>query len=75
MLNHYFRHYTPEQRTRHNVRPGFTGWAQVNGRNALSWEDKFKLDVKYFESVSFSLDFKILWMTFFECSSAERNKC
>jgi lipopolysaccharide/colanic/teichoic acid biosynthesis glycosyltransferase len=63
LLTQYLTRYTPEQARRHNVRPGITGWAQVNGRNALSWEDKFKLDVEYVEKVSFSLDLKILWMT------------
>jgi len=46
------------------VRPGITGWAQVNGRNAISWEEKFKLDVWYVDNYSFWLDMKILWMTF-----------
>jgi lipopolysaccharide/colanic/teichoic acid biosynthesis glycosyltransferase len=64
LLTQYLIRYTPEQTRRHNVRPGITGWAQVNGRNALSWEEKFKLDVEYVEKVSLSLDFKILWMTF-----------
>ncbi len=64
LLTKYLTRYTPEQTRRHNVRPGITGWAQVNGRNSLSWEDKFKLDVEYVERVSFSLDLKILWMTF-----------
>ncbi len=64
LLTQYLTRYTPEQTRRHNVRPGITGWAQVNGRNAISWEDKFKLDVEYVENVSFSLDLKILWMTF-----------
>ncbi len=64
LLTQYLTRYTPEQTRRHNVRPGITGWAQVNGRNALSWEEKFKLDVEYVENISFSLDFKILWMTF-----------
>jgi lipopolysaccharide/colanic/teichoic acid biosynthesis glycosyltransferase len=64
LLTQYLTRYTPEQTRRHNVRPGITGWAQVNGRNALSWEEKFKLDVEYVEKVSFSLDLKILWMTF-----------
>jgi sugar transferase EpsL len=63
LLTQYLTRYTPEQAKRHNVRPGITGWAQVNGRNAISWEDKFKLDVEYVERVSFSLDLKILWMT------------
>lgn len=64
LLTKYLTRYTPEQTRRHNVRPGISGWAQVNGRNALSWEDKFKLDVEYVEKVSFLLDMKILWMTF-----------
>jgi undecaprenyl phosphate N,N'-diacetylbacillosamine 1-phosphate transferase len=63
LLTQYLTRYTPEQTRRHNVRPGITGWAQVNGRNALSWEDKFKLDVEYVEKISFALDIKILWMT------------
>ncbi|MHA8053735.1 sugar transferase [Aquirufa sp. OSTEICH-129A] len=64
LLTQYLTRYTPEQTRRHNVRPGITGWAQVNGRNAISWEDKFKLDVEYVEKVSFAMDIKILWMTF-----------
>jgi lipopolysaccharide/colanic/teichoic acid biosynthesis glycosyltransferase len=64
LLTKYLTRYTPEQTRRHNVRPGITGWAQVNGRNALGWEEKFKLDVEYVEKVSFTLDLKILWMTF-----------
>lgn len=64
LLTQYLTRYTPEQTRRHNVRPGITGWAQVNGRNAISWEEKFKLDVEYVEKVSFKLDLKILWMTF-----------
>jgi len=64
LLTQYLARYTPEQTRRHNVRPGITGWAQVNGRNTLSWEEKFKLDVEYVEKVSLSLDLKILWMTF-----------
>jgi lipopolysaccharide/colanic/teichoic acid biosynthesis glycosyltransferase len=64
LLTQYLTRYTPEQTRRHNVRPGITGWAQVNGRNALSWEEKFRFDVEYVENVSFSMDLKILWMTF-----------
>jgi undecaprenyl phosphate N,N'-diacetylbacillosamine 1-phosphate transferase len=64
LLMQYLSRYNPEQSRRHNVRPGITGWAQVNGRNAISWEEKFKLDVEYVEKVSFALDVKILWMTF-----------
>ena len=64
LLTKYLSRYTAEQARRHNVRPGITGWAQVNGRNTISWEEKFKLDVEYVEKVSFLLDMKILWMTF-----------
>lgn len=64
LLMHYLPLYSPEQARRHEVRPGITGWAQVNGRNAISWEDKFKLDVWYIDNQSFWLDLKILWMTF-----------
>jgi sugar transferase EpsL len=64
LLMEYLPLYTPEQARRHEVRPGITGWAQINGRNALSWEDKFKLDVWYVEHQSFWLDFKIFWLTF-----------
>ena len=64
LLMQYLERYTLVQARRHEVKPGITGWAQVNGRNALSWEEKFKLDVEYVEKVSFSLDLKILWMTF-----------
>jgi lipopolysaccharide/colanic/teichoic acid biosynthesis glycosyltransferase len=63
LLTQYLKRYTPEQSRRHNVRPGITGWAQVNGRNALSWEEKFKFDVEYVDKISFTLDVKILWMT------------
>ena len=54
---------TPEQRKRHSVRQGLTGWAQVNGRNGISWEDKFKYDLEYIENISFLFDLKILFMT------------
>ena len=63
LLMQYLSRYSPEQAKRHNVKPGITGWAQVNGRNAISWEQKFRLDVEYVEKQSFSLDLKILWMT------------
>jgi sugar transferase EpsL len=63
LLMQYLDRYTPEQYRRHEVRPGVTGWAQVNGRNALSWEEKFEMDVWYVENRSFWLDLKILWMT------------
>jgi undecaprenyl phosphate N,N'-diacetylbacillosamine 1-phosphate transferase len=64
LLMQYLSRYSPEQAKRHNVKPGITGWAQVNGRNAISWEQKFRLDVEYVEKQSFALDCKILWMTF-----------
>jgi len=63
LLMHYLPLYDDEQMRRHNVRPGVTGWAQVKGRNALSWEEKFKLDIWYVEHQSFWLDIKILFMT------------
>jgi len=63
LLIEYLPLYTPEQARRHQVRPGITGWAQVNGRNAISWEDKFKLDVWYVDHRSLWLDIKILWLT------------
>ena len=63
LLMEYLPLYTPQQYRRHEVRPGVTGWAQVNGRNAISWEEKFALDVWYVENQSFWLDVKILWLT------------
>ena len=63
LLVEYLPLYSPEQARRHEVRPGITGWAQVNGRNALSWEDKFKLDVWYVDHRSLWLDIKVLWLT------------
>lgn len=63
LLVEYLPLYTKEQFFRHNVKPGITGWAQVNGRNALSWEEKFKLDVWYVKNQSFVLDMKILFLT------------
>ena len=63
LLVKYLERYTPEQARRHEVRPGITGWAQVNGRNALSWEQKFAYDVYYVDHCSFILDMKILFMT------------
>ena len=60
----YLPRYTPEQNRRHEVLPGITGWAQVNGRNTLDWETKFRYDVEYVERRSFGLDLRILWMTF-----------
>ena len=63
LLMEYLSLYSKEQFRRHEVKPGITGWAQVNGRNAISWEDKFKFDVWYVDNQSFWLDIKILWMT------------
>jgi len=63
LLVDYLPLYTSEQARRHNVRPGITGWAQVNGRNAISWEQKFKLDIWYVDNHSFWLDIKILFLT------------
>lgn len=63
LLVQYLERYSNEQKKRHNVRPGITGWAQVNGRNAISWEQKFKLDVEYVEKYSFLMDMKILFLT------------
>ena len=63
LLMEYLPLYSDRQARRHEVKPGLTGWAQVNGRNALSWEDRFELDVWYVENQSLLLDLKILWMT------------
>jgi lipopolysaccharide/colanic/teichoic acid biosynthesis glycosyltransferase len=64
LLMKYLSRYSPEQAKRHFVKPGITGWAQVNGRNAIDWEEKFKLDVEYVEKQSFLLDIRILLKTF-----------
>ena len=64
LLVEYLELYNDEQKKRHTVTPGITGWAQVNGRNAISWEQKFEYDVWYVENQSFLLDMKIMWMTF-----------
>lgn len=63
LLMQYLDRYTPEQARRHDVLPGITGWAQVNGRNAISWEDKFRLDVWYVDNHSLLLDIRIICMT------------
>lgn len=63
LLMQYLDRYTPEQARRHEVRPGITGWAQINGRNAISWDEKFELDVWYRDNHSVILDVKILWLT------------
>jgi len=64
LLVAYLPLYSKEQARRHEVRPGITGWAQVNGRNAISWQQKFEYDVWYVDNQSFWLDMKILWLTF-----------
>lgn len=63
LLMKYLDHYTKEQARRHDVKPGITGWAQINGRNAITWEDKFKHDIWYGENMSFWLDLRILFGT------------
>lgn len=63
LLMEYLPLYTPEQSVRHEVRPGITGWAQVNGRNSLSWDEKFAMDIWYVRNQSFWLDMRILWLT------------
>jgi lipopolysaccharide/colanic/teichoic acid biosynthesis glycosyltransferase len=63
LLMHYLELFTPAQMRRHEVRPGITGWAQVNGRNAISWEEKFALDVWYVDNGSFLLDMQIIYRT------------
>ncbi|MCU4173875.1 sugar transferase [Carboxylicivirga sp. N1Y90] len=71
LLMDYLPLYNDFQNKRHEVLPGITGWAQVNGRNAISWDDKFKLDVWYVENRSFWLDIKILFLTFFKVFKRE----
>jgi sugar transferase EpsL len=71
LLMEYLSLYSAEQRIRHNVRPGITGWAQVNGRNAISWDEKFKLDVWYVQNQTLLLDIKILAMTFIKVMKKE----
>ena len=71
LLFKYLPLYSTEQRKRHDVRPGITGWAQVNGRNAISWTQKFGYDVWYVENVSFSLDMKIIWKTVLKVIKSE----
>lgn len=71
LLMRYLDRYTPEQALRHEVRPGLTGWAQVNGRNDISWEDKFTLDVWYVDNQSLWLDIKIILMTIGKVLSRE----
>lgn len=71
LLVRYLCRYTPEQARRHEVKPGLAGWAQVNGRNAISWEEKFKLDVWYVDNRSLWLDIKIIIMTVFQVIKRE----
>jgi lipopolysaccharide/colanic/teichoic acid biosynthesis glycosyltransferase len=71
LLVEYLELYNSEQKRRHSVKPGITGWAQVNGRNTISWEDKFKYDIWYVEHQSFWLDIKILWLTFLKVIKRE----
>ncbi|MCY1541454.1 putative sugar transferase EpsL [compost metagenome] len=63
LLPEYLPLYSEEQKRRHDVKPGITGWAQINGRNAISWDEKFRLDVWYVDHLSFLLDLKIFWLT------------
>ena len=71
LLMQYLDRYTPEQRRRHEVKPGITGWAQINGRNAITWEQKFALDVWYVDHRSFWLDLKILCLTIWKVLKRE----
>ena len=71
LLMEYLPLYSAEQNRRHELRPGITGWAQVNGRNAISWEEKFKMDVWYVDNCSFWLDIRILWLTILKVLSRE----
>jgi len=66
LLMRYLERYSPEQARRHEVLPGMTGWAQINGRNTLTWEDKFRFDVWYVDNWSLALDIKILFLTFWK---------
>ena len=63
LLVKYLDYYTIEEKKRHSVRPGVSGWAQVNGRNSLSWEEKFKFDIEYVEKMNFLFDLKIVFLT------------
>jgi sugar transferase EpsL len=71
LLMQYLERYSPEQMRRHDALPGITGWAQINGRNALTWEDKFRLDVWYVDHQSFWLDLRILMLTFWKVFTRE----
>lgn len=70
LLPQYLPLYSAQQRRRHDVRPGITGWAQVNGRNAIDWKTKFELDVYYVDHLSCALDIKILWLTLYKVFKA-----
>lgn len=63
LLFQYIPLYNKQQLRRHDVRPGITGWAQINGRNTISWQEKFKLDVYYVDNITFFLDIRIIWLT------------
>ncbi|MGI0107056.1 sugar transferase [Salinimicrobium sp. WS361] len=71
LLPEYLQLYTPQQQKRHLVRPGITGWAQINGRNAISWSKKLELDVWYVNNLSLSLDLKIMWRTLLKVVRSE----
>jgi sugar transferase EpsL len=71
LLMEYLPLYSVEQMRRHEVKPGITGWAQINGRNAISWEEKFKLDAWYVDNQSFWLDLKILLITIWKVIKGE----
>lgn len=71
LLPKYLPLYNERQALRHKVRPGITGWTQVNGRNSITWKEKFEMDVWYVENVSFALDIKILWLTFIKVLKRE----
>ena len=67
LLTEYLPYYTQEEKKRHDVRPGLTGWAQINGRNAIhSWEERFKFDLEYVKHVSFAMDLKIIFLTVYK---------
>ena len=71
LLMEYLDRYTPEQQRRHDVKPGITGWAQINGRNAITWEEKFRLDLWYVDNQSFLLDLKIIALTVWQALKRE----
>lgn len=71
LLENYLPYYTEEEKKRHNVLPGITGWAQVNGRNLISWDDRLKLDIEYVDNISFLFDFKIFILTILKILKCE----